>query len=145
MTRAEQKELKLKKEQEFLKSIKGKPISGKIKDLFRRTTVWTSFRKYMKDKYKVDYLTGRKLTRTWNLHHRNFRPTEYTNLKEESFRCLNNQQHDVLHVLISETIKDPDYLNRLCKEVLDTIAFNEGRDVRDWSKICKIYIEETTK
>ncbi len=137
MTRAEQKELKLKKEQDFIKSIKGKAISGKLKDLFRATTVWKSFRKFMKDKYKVDFLTGRKLTKTWNLHHRNFRPTEYTNLKEESFRCLNNQQHDVLHVVISETIKDPDYLNRLCKEVLDTIKFNEGKDVRDWIKLPK--------
>lgn len=137
MTRAEQKELKLKKEQDFIKSIKGKAISGKFKDLFRATTVWKSFRKSMKDKYKVDFLTKRKLTKTWNLHHRNFRPTEYTNLKEESFRCLNNQQHDVLHVVISETIKDPDYLNRLCKEALDTIKFNEGKDVRDWIKLSK--------
>ena len=134
MTRQEIQEKKIKKEKQFIESIKGQKIDGKIKAEFRKTDYWKNFRKYIHDKYKVDYLTKRKLTKTWNLHHERFDPRLYTDLNEEFFLPLNNQQHDVLHVIISETIKDPTYLDRLCELVHKHIELNGGKDVKDFLK-----------
>ena len=132
MTRQEQREEKLRKEQEFINSIKGKHINGKIKDLFRRTSVWNNFRKDLKAERKVDALTGRKLTKTWNNHHVRFDSKLYTDLDKEFFLCLNNQMHDFLHIAISETIKNPEFLDRLRELVEWHIKINDGKDVRDF-------------
>ncbi len=132
MTRQEQREEKLRKEQEFIDSIKGKHIDGKIKELFRRTSVWNNFRKYLKEKRKVDALTGRKLTKTWNNHHVRFDSKFYTDLDEEYFMCFNNQMHDLVHICVSETIKNPNFLDKL-KEIVEWhIKVNDGKDVRDF-------------
>ena len=134
MTRQEIQEKKIKKEKQFIESIKGQKIDGKTKGKFRLTDTWKNFRKYIHDKYKVDYLTKRKLTKTWNCHHERFDPKLYTDLNEEFFLPLNNQQHDVLHIVISETIKDPTYLDRLCELVHKHIKLNNGKDVKDFLK-----------
>ena len=134
MTRLERKQLIEQKEKKFIESIKVQKIDGKIKAEFRKTDNWKNFRKYIHDKYKVDYLTKRKLTKTWNCHHERFDPKLYTDLNEEFFLPLNNQQHDVLHVVISETIKDPTYLDRLCELVHKHIKLNDGKDVKDFLK-----------
>ena len=134
MTRLERKQLKEQKEKKFIESIKGQKIDGKIKAEFRKTDNWKNFRKYIHDKYKVDYLTKRKLTKTWNCHHERFDPKLYTDLNEEFFLPLNNQQHYVLHVVISETIKDPTYLDRLCELVHKHIKLKDGKDVKDFLK-----------
>lgn len=134
MTRAEQKYLKECKEKQFIESIKGQKIDGQTKGKFRLTDTWKNFRKYIHDKYKVDYLTKRKLTKTWNCHHERFDSKLYTDLNEEFFLPLNNQQHDVLHIVISETIKDSTYLDRLCELVHKHIKLNDGKDVKDFLK-----------
>lgn len=125
------KEEKLKKEQEFIKSIKGQQIDGKIKAKFRLTSVWKTFRKFMQDKYKVDFLTHRKLKRGWQLHHMNFLPTAYTDLNEECFICLNPQQHDVIHTIYSEYVKDTSYLDRLIDLIKKHYELNDGKDIKD--------------
>lgn len=132
MTRAERKEEKLRKEREFVDSIRGKHIDGKIKDLFRRTSIWNNFRRDLKNERKVDALTGRKLTKTWNNHHVRFDSKLYTDLDKEFFLCLNNQMHDFLHIAISETIKNPGFLDRLRELVEWHIKVNNGKDVRDF-------------
>ena len=133
MTRKEQKELKLKKEREFIDSIRGKCIDGKTKNEYRTTLEWKNFRKKLKEERKVDALTGRKLTKTWNCHHMRFRPELYTDLNEQFFKCLNNQMHEWLHIAISETIKDPTFMDRAKELVLIHVEINNGKDVRDFS------------
>ena len=137
MTRQERKEEKLKKERAFIDSIKGMVIDGKIKELFRRTSIWTDFRKRLKAERKVDFLTGRKLTKTWNCHHMRFDPREYTDLDERYFRCYNNQIHDLVHLCVSETIKNPDFMKKLMEEVKYHIALNDGKDIKDYIKEVK--------
>lgn len=132
MTREEQRQEKLRKEQEFIDSIRGIHIDGKIKELFRRTVTWMNFRKYLKEKRKVDELTGRKLTKTWNCHHQRFDSKLYTDLDEKYFSCLNNQMHDLTHICISETIKNPDFMKKLTEFVEYHIKLNDGKDVRDF-------------
>ena len=132
MTRKEQKEEKLKRELEFINSIKGQYIDGKTKNEYRKTSIWKDFRKSLKDKRKVDAITGRKLTKTWNNHHVRFDSRLYTDLDEEYFMCLNNQMHDLVHICVSETIKNPKFLDKL-KEVVEWhIKVNNGKDVRDF-------------
>lgn len=134
MTRKEQKEQKLKKEKEFIASIKGKHIDGKTKELFRSTSVWKDFRTELKNERKVDALTGRKLTKTWNCHHERFDSKLYTDLDKEHFLCLNNQMHDWLHIAVSETIKDPTFMDRAKELVNYHIKLNGGKDVRDFKE-----------
>ena len=134
MTRAEQKKEKLKKEQEFIQSCKGKYLNQQEKSKFRETTFWKEFRKGLKEKRKVDAITGRKLTKTWNCHHERFDPALYTDLNEEFFLTLNNQMHDWLHIAVSETIKNPNFMNK-AKELVELhIKLNEGKDVKDFLK-----------
>ena len=132
MTRKEIHEEKLRKEQELISSLKGQVITGKLKELFRRTSVWNDFRKGLKNKRKVDFLTGRKLTKTWNCHHMRFDSRLYTDLDEEYFRCYNNQMHDLVHTCVFETIKNPDFMKKLTDEVNLHIKINEGKDVKDF-------------
>ena len=134
MTRAEQKHLKECKEKQFIESIKGQKIDGKVKAEFRITNVWKNFRKSMHDKFKVDYLTHRKLNKTFNLHHMKFDPRFYTELNEEQFRCYNSNTHDVVHWLVSETIKDSTFMQRITEEVNLHIQLNNGKDVKDFLK-----------
>ena len=134
MTREEKRKQKLKEEKEFIESIKGEIITGKEKGKFRLTSVWKKFREKLKDERKVDALTGRKLTKTWNLHHVRFDSKLYTDLNEKYFLTLNNQIHDLLHICISETIKNPDFMKILTKEVNRHIKINERKDVRDFNK-----------
>ena len=132
MTRKEIHERKLQREQELISSLKGKKITGKEKDLFRTTSVWKEFRNRLKAERKVDVLTGRKLTKTWNCHHERFDPALYLDLDERYFLCLNNQMHDVVHICVSETIKDPEFMNRLSEIVQFHIKINEGKDIKDF-------------
>ena len=134
MTRQEQREEKLRKEQEFINSIKGKHIDGKIKELFRRTSVWNNFRKELKAERKVDYLTGRKLTKTSNCHHMRFNSKFYTDLDKKFFRTYNNQIHDLVHLCVTETIKNPEFMKKLTDEVNLHIEINDGKDVRDFKE-----------
>ena len=88
----------------------------------------------MHDKFKVDYLTHRKLNKTFNLHHMKFDSRFYSELNEERFRCYNSNTHDVIHWLVSETIKDPTFMQRITDEVNLHIRLNDGKDVKDFIK-----------
>lgn len=134
MTREEQKKEKLKKEKQFIESVKGKALNQQEKSKFRETTVWKDFRKELKEKRKVDAITGRKLTKTWNCHHERFDSRLYTDLNDNYFLCLNNQMHDLLHVCVSETIKNPQFMKRLSEIVDYHIRLNNNKDVRDFRK-----------
>ena len=134
MTREEKKYIKECKEKQFIESIKGKKIDGKTKAEFRKTSIWKEFRNKLFKERKVDALTGRKLTKTWNCHHERFDPTLYTDLNEEFFLTLNTQMHDWLHVAISETIKNPNFMDIAKKLVDKHIQLNNGKDVKDFLK-----------
>ena len=134
MTRAESREAKRRSEESLIASMKGNRVTGKVKEEFRRTSVWKEFRSRLRKERKVDAITGRKLTKTWNLHHMRFDSRLYTELDEEWFMCLNNQMHEVLHICISETIKNPRFMKTLSDMVQKHISINEGKDVREWNK-----------
>jgi len=139
VTREEQKKEKLKKEQDFIKSIKGKYVNQSEKSKFRETTVWKEFRK--KFVGKQDPITLKKLPKRFNLHHMNLCPLDYTELKMDSFVPLNGTTHDLVHYLYGYYRKDKNVLKRL-KTVLDKmVEINDGKDICDYKKELKKQID----
>ena len=90
----------------------------KAKRNFRSTKVWKEFRKKMfKNCNGVDLITGHKLRKGYQLHHRNLDETQYQNLREDWFICINNQTHDFLHWLFRYYPKDPAIIDRIKAEM----------------------------
>ena len=134
MTREEKRYIKECKETQFIESIKGQKIDGKTKAEFRKTDIWKNLRKRLFEERKVDALTGRKFNKTANCHHERFDPTLYSDLDENYFLMLNTQMHDWLHIAISETIKNPKFMD-IAKELVEKhIQLNDGKDVKDFLK-----------
>lgn len=132
MTRAEQKREKLKKEEEFVESLKGKYLNQQEKSKFRNTSIWKEFRK--KFSKTVDAITLRKLPKRYNLHHLSLSPYEYTNLKMNRFVPLSSSMHDAVHLFYNYYRKDRNVLKRL-KKILDLmVEINDGKDICDYRK-----------
>jgi hypothetical protein len=67
------------------------------KKKFRAGLKWRAFRKKLKDKQKIDPVTGHKLTKMANCHHKDLYG-DYEDLSDESkFVFLNVATHDVVH------------------------------------------------
>ena len=124
MTREERKKEKKKKELEFVNSLSGKRLTSILKNKFRNTFIWKDFRIKIKNKRKTDALTGRKLTKTWNLHHIRTDSRFYTDLDEDFYMALNNEQHNVWHIIYEEVRKDPQYIRKLEESINYALKLN---------------------
>ena len=146
MTREEKKKEKLEKEKRFVESLKGKYLNKLLKDSFRETTIWKAFRMsfYIKEIKKlkngkkkqivnIDYFTGNKLTKRFNLHHLNLDSHFYTELERENFIPLNPQSHDCLHWFYTQTCKDKDFERRFLEVIHKMQKLNNFKDVRDFN------------
>lgn len=72
------------------------------KQKFRNSRKWKEFRQRIKDKQKVDPITGQKLTKCFNLHHMILTDNveEYTDISnEDNFVGLNNYSHKTVHYI----------------------------------------------
>ena len=87
---------------------------------FRRSSVWRKWRLFVKKFYKCrDYITGLKLTRTWNCHHMCMNPTKYDDISDiDNFIPLNEDTHKFIHWLYNLWKYDHDIILRI-KQVLD--------------------------
>lgn len=146
MTREQLKQKKENDEKKLVESLKNKPINGKQKGEFRKTSIWKSFRKLFyiretktlkngkkRDTPNNDALTLRPLTRTFNLHHMSLDSRHYTDISDKSkFIALNSKSHSLLHYAYSEYCKDKDFLKRLEKYVLLMYKLNNGKDLKDF-------------
>jgi len=90
----------------------------KSKTKFRQSRPWKDFKK---EKYiesgKTDFITGHKLRKMWQLHHRNLDEKKYQNLRGDWFLCCNNLTHKVIHWLWTYYKKDPQIIDRLKSEM----------------------------
>lgn len=77
----------------------------KAKTKFRATKKWKDFRDRMRDKQdKKDPVTGQKLTRMSNLHHKDLDESHYEDLSEEdNFVFVNQVTHKVIHWFFSKS------------------------------------------
>ena len=70
------------------------------KSKFRASSKWKDFRKKMKEKQKVDFITGKPLYAGFNLHHLDLDEKHYEDISnEDNFICLNRKSHDLIHFL----------------------------------------------
>jgi hypothetical protein len=110
---------------------------SEIKAAFRRTKIWKDFRKKMKEKQNgIDPITGTKLTKTANLHHRYFVDSDhYTDLSDEDdFIFINKQTHDNVHWILRYIKKYGDL--RVLDTFYDEIVSEAIRnDFIDYDKI----------
>jgi len=105
----------------------------KAKRDFRNSKIWRLFRKdKMNEQKNICFISKRKLTGRWNLHHRlhstKYAEEHYTDISNpENFICLNKKQHDLLHDLIYGYVKygREDYLERLMNEVRLEVELNK--------------------
>ena len=92
---------------------------------FRSTKRWKEFRKAMGEKHGVSFISGNKLTKTWQLHHCDLDPEHYEELDDESrFYCLSNNDHKVVHALFVKS-KPREWRKRVLRliRVLKTMEF----------------------
>ena len=147
MTREEQKLERLRKDTEFVDSIKNKYLNQETKNAFRETVIWKAFRsrfylvgskvfKNGKEKkiINIDYLTKNKLSKRFNLHHLNLDSHFYTDLNRENFIPLNPQSHDCLHWFYTQSIKDKDFEKRFLEIVHKMQKLNNYKDVKDFKE-----------
>lgn len=72
----------------------------KNKRNFRASSKWKDFRKKIKEKQKVDFITGKPLYAGFNLHHLDLDEKHYEDISnEDNFVCLNRKSHDLVHFL----------------------------------------------
>ena len=70
----------------------------KDKTKFRTSKKWRDFRDKKRKEQKVDPITGAKLTRMANLHHKDLDEEHYEDISnEDNFVFLNKKTHDVVH------------------------------------------------
>lgn len=93
-----------------------------VKAQFRATKAWKEFRLRMFEKQNsLDFVTGKKLYKGWNLHHADMSTKNYDKLIEDNFFALNKATHDCIHFLFRYYQKDKTILDRV-KQVLDKMV-----------------------
>ena len=99
------------------------------KKKFRRSSVWSRFRQKMRTRYhKKDFVTGKELTRTWNLHHLDMNDKNYTDLSnEDKFIPLNKDTHKFVHWFFRLYRHDPDIIKRLEAIMRLMLVYNPPR------------------
>lgn len=86
-----------------------------FKKKVRASKAWKDLRKKIKDEQKTDPITGKPLTKMFNLHHLSQDDEYYDDLTENRFVGLNQKTHDFIHFCynIYKRDKDFDFLERI--------------------------------
>ena len=83
---------------------KKKVVTQDIKTKFRRTAAWKKFRNKVKSEQKIDPITEKPLSNTYNLHHLDLNPEHYTDISNpDHFIGLNSSSHDIVHFAFGDS------------------------------------------
>lgn len=97
------------------------------KDQFRKSKEWKDFRQHMSKVFEnTDYVTGKKLTKKFNLHHLKTNLTEdaYCDISNENdFIPLNPYTHKFLHYVFPTYKKDPKIIDRFVELLNKMVKF----------------------
>lgn len=89
---------------------KSRKVTQVDKTKFRRSAEWHKLRDKIKKQQKLDPITLKPLSRTYNLHHLNVDPQKYTVLDEpDHFIGLNSTTHTLVHFLWGDASKRKDW------------------------------------
>lgn len=89
---------------------KKKVVTQDTKTKFRRTQAWKKLRDKIRKEQKVDPITLKPLSTTYNLHHLNVDPLKYTDISQpDHFLGLNSSTHDMVHLLWGDASKRKDW------------------------------------
>lgn len=96
-------------------------LSSKNKAVFRHSSIWTSFRRKLKYKRRVDEITLSPLRSGFVVHHMQTvgsrgesDPAVYEDVSDESkYRTYSRTTHKLLHYLFPYFLKDETILDRL--------------------------------
>jgi len=109
------------------KPVKKKQINQDLKTKFRRSKEWKKLRDKVRREQRTDPITGKPLSKTYNLHHLDLNPDNYTNISDEShFIGLNSTSHDLLHFVFGDSRTKKDWrtiienLIKLC-EIMEVL------------------------
>lgn len=93
---------------------------------FRKSRRWKDFRRLMYIRSgKTDLITGHRLKKGWQVHHRSLDESKYEVLEECNFICVNNLTHKVIHWLWENYREDESILDRLKDEMERMKEINE--------------------
>lgn len=89
---------------------KKKVVTQDMKTKFRRTQAWKKLRDKIRKEQKLDPVTLKPLSTSYNLHHLNVDPLKYTDISQpDHFLGLNSSTHDVVHFLWGDASKRKDW------------------------------------
>lgn len=80
-----------------------------IKKKVRQSTAWKEFRENLIREQKVDPITGKKLTKGCNCHHRDLNIEHYAMLSNERQVMLNRQSHTLIHMIYGDERRRKDW------------------------------------
>ena len=115
------------------KKTKGKLSSSQIlKRKIRNTNEWSELRQKVRDEQKIDPISMRPLTRTFNLHHLSQDELFYDDLERSRFVGLNDYSHRCIHYLydIIEREGDYDVLDRIRLLIIEMQKITENDATR---------------
>lgn len=107
--------------------------NAKAKSKFRRSSIWTSFRRKLKYKRRVDEITLSPLRSGFVVHHMQTvgsrgesDPATYEDVGDESkFRCYSRATHKLLHYLFIYYLKDETIIDRLRADLEEMKRLNK--------------------
>jgi hypothetical protein len=83
---------------------KKKVVTQDLKTKFRRSKEWKKLREKIKSEQKLDPITQKPLSKTYNLHHGDLNPDHYTDISDEThFIGLNSTSHDLVHFVFGDS------------------------------------------
>ena len=98
----------------------------------RASAEWADLRNLIRDEQKIDPISMRPLTRSFNLHHLSQDERYYDDLSRERFVGLNDYSHRCVHYLYDIVVREDDYnvLERLRLIIQQMIDITESDKLR---------------
>lgn len=75
----------------------------------RASAEWADLREYIRDEQKIDPISMRPLSRSFNLHHLSQDERYYDDLSRDRFVGLNEYSHRCVHYLHDIVVREGDY------------------------------------
>ena len=107
--------------------------NAKAKSKFRRSSIWTNFRRRLRYRRKFDEITLQPLRSGFVVHHMRTvgsrgesDPATYEDTSDESkFRCYSKMTHKLLHYIFPYFLKDEAIIDRLRADLEEMKRLNK--------------------